>query len=115
MGQTVSITIVMDEGNDLNKLGDYGPAPRFDLSNRFSLYDPYMVNRNLGTVHHITYVKPAGFPLPAGDYLVPCVLVIPQCNWPHPDEAVTITGPFPMFYDYYSTQSPFYADWWVVP
>jgi hypothetical protein len=113
--QIVTITIVMNADNELNKLGDLGPAPRFDLCNRFSLYDPYLVNRSTGATIPIDSFRPANPPLPMGDYDVPCILVIPQCNWPHPDEAVTITGPFPMFYDYYSTQSPDYADWWVVP
>ncbi|NDV62212.1 hypothetical protein G0Q06_07115 [Puniceicoccales bacterium CK1056] len=116
LDQIVTITITMDVGNDLNKLGDFGPAPRFDLSDRFSLYDPYMVNRSLGMIEsHMTNVRLAKPPLPAGIYEVPCVLVIPECDWPHPDEAVTITGPYPMFYDYYSTQLPAYKYWWDLP
>lgn len=115
MDETVTINIVMDEGNDLNKLGDFGPAPRFDLCDRFSLYDPYLVNRTTGAMIPIDSFRPAKPPLPAGEYDVPCILVITQCCWPHPDEAVTITGPYPLYYDYYSTQSPMYADWWMVP
>jgi hypothetical protein len=96
--RTVEITVHL--ADDLNTLADYGPAPRFDLCSRFSLYDPYMYNYDTGLDISIVNMKTAVSPLPAGGYTVPCILVIPQCCWPYPDEAETITGPYPEFYDY---------------
>lgn len=115
LGHTVTITIVMDEANVENTLADFGPAPRFDLGTRFSLYDPWMENQILPYDPTIASMKPAVPDLPAGDYSVPCIIVVPQCDWPHPDEGEIITNPYPEFYDYYSTQSPAYADWWMTP
>jgi hypothetical protein len=114
MGQEVHIMVVIDENNLANTKSDVGPAPRFDLSERFSLYEPWMHNRSSGAHIMLANTKPAVSPLPSGGYMVPCIIVIPTFDWPHPDEGVTITGPYPLFDDYYSTQLPMYADWWEV-
>lgn len=114
MGQTVHIMVVMDPGNVANTKSDIGPAPRFDVSSGFSVYDPWMYNRSTGASISVSSTTSAVSPLPSVGYWVPLVLVIPQQDWPHPGEAVTISGPYPLFDDYYSSQSSTYANWWVI-
>lgn len=115
-GSTVQIVIEIDEANVQNTIFDEGPAPRFDLDPTFSLYDPYMVNRTKSNTVSIADMRLAVDPLPLlpdpQAYSVPNILVVPEANWDHPEEANTITNLYPDFFDYYSTQDPAYANWW---
>ena len=115
MGQTVEITINLLT-ND-NTVSDINPAPRWDLDNDFSMYDPYLYNRTqdntVNITHWLTPTSSAGdlSDLPK-DYEVPSILVVPEENWDHPGEGVPIVTPYPDFDDYYRTMSPTYADWY---
>ncbi len=112
MGQWVEIEITMAPGNNSNLLSDYGVAPRWDLDEIFSLYNPWMLNRSHVTGQiNIDRVQPATTMLPTQGYDVPYILVVPYTDWPAPSEAVTITGLYPDFDDYYSFGSP--EDWYL--
>ncbi len=81
--------------------------PRWDLEELFAYYDPWMYDRGISSAHHIE--KTQSF----GGITVPYILVVPYTDWPAPGEGVTITGPYPYFDDYYSTQDPIYETWYI--
>ena len=109
VGQTlndwVKITITMAEGNDQNLLEDYEPADRFDLSEVFSLYEPYMFNRNTGND-----IRLGSFDM-FKDVQVPLILIVPFNDWEAPAEGQPIDQKYPGFLNYYDTEGAEDADW----
>ncbi|MFY1112186.1 MAG: hypothetical protein AB3K77_10970 [Methanosarcinaceae archaeon] len=108
----VSIMVEITSSDDTY---DENPvAPRFDLAPLFAFYDPWMNDRSIGNVErHIPDMQPATTKLPEVGYNVPYIVVVPYTDWPAPDEAVTITGPYPDFDDYYQTEDSSYENWFV--
>ncbi len=109
-GDNVIIDIVVDSG--FASYG-FGTPPRFDLDGIWDFYDPWMKDRTVNKEHHIEDWQAAVSPLPTTGYDVPYILVVPETDWPAPAEQQTITGPYPDFDDYYSTQSSTYEDWYI--
>jgi hypothetical protein len=112
VGKTIEITITVTTCDDY-----YNPspvAPRWDVDPFFQNYDPWMYDKSYGpNSWHITNVQPATTTLPTQGYDVPYILIVPYTDWPAPNEAVTITGPYPYFDEWYSTMDSTYAEWYV--
>jgi hypothetical protein len=110
LGNIVTIHIDITAGCEI-----YNPAPtapRWDLDPVFAYYDPWMYDRSISAARHIGDWQAATTKLPTQGYNVPYIITIPVTNWPAPAEAVTITGPYPEFDDYYRTQDPMYENWY---
>lgn len=99
-GNTITIHIEIVDGCEA-----YSSTP-------WDYYDPYMNDRTTNnTKHDIGDTQSAVAPLPPwpDGYSVPYILVIPVTGWQAPSSC--ITNLYPLFDDYYATESP--ADWYL--
>ena len=107
LNDSVKITITMAEGNDENLLENYEEADRFDLSDVFSLYEPYMLNRSQNNEIRLDSFDTFK------DVEVPLILVVPVTDWEAPGEGQPIDEVYPKFLNYYGTDGAEDADWYL--
>ncbi len=72
---------------------------------RWHLKDTYPVDYTL-----FQWLVPSSRIIPAGTVL-PFLLVVPSTNWIPPFESSTMTGPYALFRDFYTTSTP--SDWYL--